>query len=277
MRPSFFLNRAAFAVALLGVFATSTAATYPGFTEAHRVINLAAPEFALVSQLHVVAGQQVKLGDVVCELDKRSLKASLAIADKRRNARGQLNAAKARSRRQQTLLNQLEIAFNNGHARPDETAQARAEHEIAEADVLSATEQLQIAALEYERLKTELKRRDITSPINGTVIEIKTEVGELVTPADHTLMVLADLSQLKITLNVPVSDAASIKPGRVLEGHCGALPITTEVKRISPVADAASATRAVELVVDNSNAALVSGLACEIALPSATMAPDPAQ
>ena len=241
-------------------------ATEQGFTEPRRIIELAAPELATVATVAVTAGDRVAAGQAVATLDARALEASLATADARRNARGDVDAARAMHELRSEQFARVSATHASGHARADELARARAELEIARAELASANERVRIAELEHQRIAVEIARRTITSPVDATVIEVRLEVGEAVTPANNIVAVVAVLDPLVIRLNVDLERVSGIALGQSVAGSCRGQPVAARVARIAPIADAATATVAVELEIDNAERSLLSGTACVIEL-----------
>lgn len=256
-----------YGAALLAIVPALTFATpYPGFLQPQEVVELAAPELAIVSAVNVAAGDRVKAGQVLVELDTRALEASLAVAAARRDARADLAAASARHELRRNRSAQLTAAHRDGYAQADELAQATAELAVAAAELDAAHERRRIARLEYERIAVQIARHRITSPLDATVLEVRRRVGEIVTPADHVLLVLATLDKLIVRLNIAAVDGGELAPGGTLSGHCAGHTAAARVNRIAPVIDGATATREIELEIDNSSTALLSGMACEFDL-----------
>jgi multidrug efflux pump subunit AcrA (membrane-fusion protein) len=260
-------TRVRYLAVIFGAFVPLSSLTAePGFTEPRIVIQLAAPELATVSAFYVDAGEKVTPNQAICELDTRSLRASLAAAQARRDARGQIDAARAKRALLAEQLARVSEAHGSGDARLDELKRARAELQIAEAELVSTQEQANIAALEYERIAAEITRRKIVSPLAATVLERRHEVGEAVTPQDDILAILAVLDPLVVRLNLTLDRLATIALGAKLPGNCAGNAVEALVARIAPVADAATATVAVELEIDNADNRLMSGIACTIEL-----------
>ncbi|MEQ8660498.1 MAG: efflux RND transporter periplasmic adaptor subunit [Gammaproteobacteria bacterium] len=238
----------------------------PGFTEPRRTVELAAPELALVSAVLVAVGDRVARDQVLFELDARALEASLVVAAARRDARGEIDAAAARRALRAEQLARLAAARAGGHARADEVSRAEAELAIADAELAGARERARIAASEHARIAVEIERRRIRSPLDATVVELRHEVGEAVTPADSVLAVLAELDPLLVRLNLPLAQARALAPGTLVEGHCDGAPQRARIARVAPVVDAATGTLAIELELDNADGQLLSGMACHFVL-----------
>jgi len=95
---------------------------------------------------------------------------------------------------------------------------------------------------------------------------LRREVGEIVTPADHVLLVLADLQTLIVRLNLDYKGSDALAIGSEVGGRCAEHSVSATVARTAPVIDAATGTREVELELVNSDGRLLAGMACEFDL-----------
>jgi len=91
-------------------------------------------------------------------------------------------------------LEKLQELLGSNHASREEVNRAASEKAIAEARVLAAEEVLQVKELEYERIKAQLDRRFIRSPVEGVVKRIHKDVGEFVAPTDPVVLTVVQMS-----------------------------------------------------------------------------------
>ena len=94
--------------------------------------------------------------------------------------------------------------------------------------------------LEYERVKSQIQKRMIYSPINGFVVAIDKEVGEFVSPNDPVVMNVVHVAKLKSVFSVPLDAARDLRPGQAVELVLGyeRVPCKGVIEFISPIADA---------------------------------------
>lgn len=232
-----------------------------GFTTPFKTIHIATAETGVIRQMHVSRGDTVKAGKIVAQLDDRVHAAQLAIAEKSMQFSGRLRAAKSelgiRRRRLQTLQGLIE----RGTARPEELERAKADAEIAEAQLRSLEEDRTLKQLEHQRAKRQLELRSITAPVDGVVLECRKNVGEFVGPNDPHLLTIVQLNPLLAVFAVPSQAARNLRVDDAAEVH---LPDSGErvvgaIESISPIVDGKSGTIRVEVRLENDDRRLLSG------------------
>ncbi len=189
-----------------GVVAEGRVATYPG---------------GFVTLGTEMAGRLVKVGtekdhvhrgDVVAEVASEEQRAALveasARAEEARSDRAFLGREADRAR---TLFGSGTVAFAGFDRADHDQATSKARYETVLADAA--------------RLKAVVDKAKIASPIDGTILERRAEPGETV-PAGAPVLVVADLSRLRIEAEIDEYDAAKIRLGQEVditaEGYPGA-------------------------------------------------------
>jgi len=145
--------------------------------------------------------------------------------------------------------------------------QVNTEALIAKMQVEQERENSEIANIEMVRAKAVLNRRTIRAPFDGVIIERYKTVGEYV--ADDPVMQIASLDPLHVEVIVPLTELGILESGmrgEVTMDVPGFDDTTLEatVRRIDPVADAASATYGVLLELPNPDLTIPSGVRCMI-------------
>ncbi len=123
---------------------------------------------------------------------------------------------------------------------------------------------LEQAAL-ARRIETDAR---MVSPIDGVIARRMVDPGENVAPATIAFTVI-DPTEMKLVFAVPDSRIGAVKLGQLVPVHTEALPGTAIVGRVAtihPVADPALRTFNVELVIDNKDGRLRSGMVASAAL-----------
>lgn len=241
-----------------------------GFTEPHRSINVAAGETGIVEQLLVREGDEVLAGQPLARLDREVQQALLAIAEQSMKSTGRLEAVQAELKLRQQRLNKLESLRSEGHARQEELDRARAEVQVAEANVRSVREDLLTRKLEYQKIKVQLEKRTIRAPVAGVVTLLHKQVGEFVAPNNPDVLTLVELDPLLANFTVMSPQAEKLQLNqrvRVLFPVSG-LETDGFVEMIAPVTDAESGTVRIKLRVANPDGSFRSGERCKMQLPN---------
>lgn len=192
----------------------------PGSIEPKRLINISSQVSAKVLALPFEEGDHVKEGDVVIRLDPQDLVAAL-------------DSAKAGLAGQEASLGGAEAALINARLsyerlqQLNETGDAtKAELDSAEASFLQAQSNKQVLIHQIEQAKAQIERAQkdldnttITSPIDGVITALNTEVGETVIVGTTNnpgsiIMEIADLSQMLLKAQVDEANIAPVEVGQ---------------------------------------------------------------
>jgi HlyD family secretion protein len=192
----------------------------PGSIEPKRLIKISSQVSAKVLALPFEEGQRVKAGDVVIRLDPQNLVAAL-------------DSAKAGLGGQEASLGGAEAALINARLNYErfqqlvETGDAtKAELDGAQASYLQAksqrevlTHQIEQAKAQIERAQKDLDNTIISSPIEGIITSLNTEVGETVIVGTTNnpgsiIMEIADLSEMLLKAAVDEANIAPVEIGQ---------------------------------------------------------------
>jgi HlyD family secretion protein len=139
----------------------------------------------IVSAVFVAAGDSVRQGDPLFALDGRSYRAERDVRlAAERLAQAQLAEAT-------TLFDIAESLTGSGAISREEREKRRHSHEIARARVSQA--EASVVAID-----TDITRLTVTAPINGTVLQVDAEVGEMVSAeaGGQPIMIIGDVEEL---------------------------------------------------------------------------------
>lgn len=247
-----------------------------GFLEPYRTVNVAAPETGIITKIYARVGDEVKKGDVIVQLDDDVHRLLVESAAAKMAAQGRLESAKAELRLRQYRLSKLRELIERGHGRQEEVERGAADVEIAAAQVLDAKDDLLFKTLEHRRLKVQLERREIRSPLDGFVSLNLKEVGEFVAPNDPDVVTVVQLDPLLAKFSMRRSHAKSVTLRQtVTVGFpLDANKLEGIVEEISPVIDAESGTVRIRVRVENSEGTYDSGQRCTLHLPDMVVRPD---
>ncbi len=184
----------------------------------YRVSRIGATVTGRVIEINVRLGQQVKVGDALAVINSTEL------------GQAQLDYLKARAQadlqaRSVERARQLFAADVIGRA---ELQRRESELAIASAEQRAAADQLRVlgmSAAAISRLGNNGAINSVTpvvSTVAGTVVERSITQGQVVQPAD-ALYVVADLSEVWVTAEVPEQQAALVRAGQQVDIEVPAL------------------------------------------------------
>jgi RND family efflux transporter MFP subunit len=182
----------------------------------------------LVRQIFVQAGDRVRAGQPLIQIDPDRQQATVATSESQRLAREEsLAYAKQQLARAQKL-------FEAG-------AMSRAELEAAETAHRTAEAQLAAVQTQIRETQVQLQYYRVTAPAAGVVGEIAIRQGDRVTPS--TAITTIDEPQgLEAYINVPLERAGALREGLTVEliGNDGQVIASNPITFIAPRADDAT-------------------------------------
>jgi RND family efflux transporter MFP subunit len=152
-----------------------------------------------LTRIAVKSGDRVKAGTVLMEIDAASQQAAVAGLESTRAAR-ESDASYARQQAQR-----MKAMVDAGAGSRQEYEQAAAAQQAAEAQLKALDDQIR-------QQRNELSYFKVAAPESGVVGDIPVRQGDRVTRAT-LLTTIDDNSGLEIYINVPVQQAAGLKPG----------------------------------------------------------------
>ncbi len=177
-----------------------------------RLTRIGASVTGRITEIQAFPGQQVQVGD------------SLAVLNSTELGQAQLNYLKARAQadlqaRSVERARQLFAADVIGQA---ELQRRESELAVASAEQRGAADQLKVLGVSgaaISRLGSSGAINSVSTvaaTIAGTVVERNVTVGQVVQPAE-SLFVVADLSRVWVTAEVPEQQAAQVRVGQVVD------------------------------------------------------------
>jgi RND family efflux transporter MFP subunit len=178
-------------------------------------IEIGTERSGVVSDVHVRAGDGVKRGDPLFELDVRHLRADLAEAETAievaRAGVAVAESALADVRQQLALV----LAVTDSRATSKEEIERR-RHAVETADARLAQARANVAAAEArrDRAEVEIERSIVRAPIDGRVLRVDIRAGEYAAagPAAEPLVVVGDVDPLFVRVDVDEQEASRVKP-----------------------------------------------------------------
>ena len=205
-----------------------------GTTASFREVTVMSETQGKILSMNIEMGQKVSMGQVIAVVDEELKQA-------------QLKTAQANLEKAQKDLERFESLLK--------------ENAATEYQVEGARLQVKLAEAQYVVAKRQVEDSKIKSPLAGTVIMKMIEPGMMVGPATPVITV-ADLSQIKVRVNVPEKDIYKLKinqPVEVTFEAIGKQKFKGKISMISDKADEAH-TFMVEILVPNPQGIIKSGM-----------------
>jgi HlyD family secretion protein len=153
-----------------------------------------------IAMIAVQEGNKVKRGAVLVQLDDAPERAAL------KAAAADLAAAEARAQMSAEEFRRTEQIAKGGAATADELDKARQQSEIDQRTFV-ATE------ARRDQAKANLDQLTVRTPIDGEILQVKYRVGEYVTPGGDPVVVMGDISALRVRIDVDERDIGHIAVG----------------------------------------------------------------
>ncbi|AYO64044.1 hemolysin secretion protein D [Aeromonas salmonicida subsp. salmonicida] len=187
-----------------------------GVLQAIEQVDVGAQVSGQVTYLAVEAGQSVKQGDLLAEIDP------LIAQNNLKTAEADLASRRAQLKIKQAQLKQNELAWRRQQQMFKQEASSRADLESAEAqlavtraELQSAQAEIENALIKVDRTKTELGYNRILAPMDGTVVSIVTRQGQTLAASQTvpTLLKLANLETMTVKAQISEADVTRVKAG----------------------------------------------------------------
>ena len=220
-----------------------------------------------VNRVLVDRGSVVRAGDLLLDLTAPEMQAQIAEAESRFQAAeaDRLQAEAQFAAAQSTYQRTAEAARTPGAIAGNDLVLARKQVDAAQAVVNSRQKASAAAQSAVNALQVMLTYLRITAPFDGVVTDRLVHPGALVGPggADPALLVLQQVSRLRLVVPVPEEDVGGIVRGARVEFTVPAFPRQTfsgVIARIAHTLDPKTRTMSVELDVVNRDGALAPGM-----------------
>lgn len=258
---------------LLLVFAAAASEPSPGavvgVTEPGQSIDLSFPEPGVIRKIEVEEGDRVAVDDILAQLDCRVLEAQHETARMRAASTAAIQSATAALELKQRRYEQLEALAEGNRASGDEFARARAEHEIALAELQLAREANAEAALEARQIEGQIEQRTLRAPFDGVVARIHRERSASVSPQEGPILTLVRLDELDLVVHIDhrLLDGLGVGAEVPVQALDRPVAATARIVFISPVVDASSGTARIRLSLPNPDGTHLSGVKYRVDLP----------
>jgi len=208
-----------------------------------------------ISKIYVDFNSKVKKGQVIAELDRSKLQATLYQA--------QISEASAKNDYEHKLS-----VYNRVKKLAESNSASAVDLETAEYEMNAAKLSWESRKSEVQQAKLNLSYCIIKSPIDGVVLERSVDVGQTVAASMSapTLFVLAkDLSKMRVMADVDEADIGQVKAGQKVSFTVDAFQDdafhgTVESVRLNPTVTSNVVTYTVVITAENSDLKLLPGM-----------------
>ena len=208
-----------------------------------------------IAKIFVDFNSKVKKGQVIAELDKSKLKATLTQAE-------------IAYKSAETDYKYKESTYNRVKKLSESNAASSVELETAEYNMNSAKLSVERSKNEVSQARLNLSYATIKSPIDGVVLKRAVEVGQTVAASmsTPTLFVIAkDLSQMKVMAAVDEADIGQVKAGQKVKFTVDAFQEDTfngsvQEVRLNPTTTSNVVTYTVVITAENPDQKLLPGM-----------------
>ena len=187
---------------------------------ATELIDVGAQVSGQIEKLYVKLGDQVKKGDMIASIDSSTQQNSID------NKEAQLAIYKAQLESAKVALNIAKTQFDRENALFAKNATSKQEFESAKntysansAKIKELEAQIKQTNIELSTAKINLGYTKIIAPRDGTVVSVQVEEGQTVNAnqTTPTIVNIADLSRVKMKMQIAEGDITKIKVGTPVE------------------------------------------------------------
>lgn len=208
--------------------------------------------------LPVKEGDHVKKGDLLVQIKPDNYKATRdsanasyqsAIANKNLT-QAQLDKAEADYKRNSELFQHKLISDSD-------FLDAKTAFEVAKLQFETATHQVDQAKFGLDNANADLSKTTILSPIDGTVVQLKSQLGERVLGTSFNMgteiMTVADLSEMEARVDIGEMDVVLMRPGQIAHLDVDAFKDQKFTGTVTEVANAANGFGAAAAALSSSS------------------------
>jgi HlyD family secretion protein len=200
-----------------------------GYVQPVVKVNISANVAGEITTLNVKEGQDVKKGQLLAQLDKVRYAAAVD------QAKSYYKSAKSAKDVAEKEFNRVAELYKNDNYSESQYDQAKAAYDQAEAG-------LEQAAASLEQAEDNLRKTTLVAPIDGTVIGLQKEQGEMAlgsTFQADVVMTVADLSGMEVEVDVNENDIVRVSLGDSVDIEIDALAdqvfkgVVTEISQLA--------------------------------------------
>ncbi|MGA2811893.1 MAG: efflux RND transporter periplasmic adaptor subunit [Candidatus Acidiferrum sp.] len=208
-------------------------------------LEVAAQREGVVAKIYVEAGQRVRAGTLLAQLDDRQVNANLEAARaKTRSIENDLKNWQAEAEVMKSDYVRAQKAWEQGLIPQEQLEHAKYKAESEQWDIKRVSELLNTSRQEERSLELEMEKDHITAPFAGLVARRYAHEGQSVARGERLFWVTEE-SPLLLRFTLPEKFLGRIKIGQTLPLTSPDVPKETHsarIKEVSPVVDPSSGT-----------------------------------
>jgi HlyD family secretion protein len=224
------------------------AVTASGKIEAETQVDISADITGRIVQLGVKEGDLVKRGQFLIQIDPAQYQSAVSRIE------GLLASSQAQLVQAQTNRDQLKRQLdrwtemrkiNAQLVSQEQVEQAQQQFDVAVATFNASQANVEQAKGSLSEAKDQLAKTRLASPINGRVVRLPVEEGEVAVPGTFSretgrLMTIADLSRILAKVKVDETDVVRVHLGDSVEVSIDAFPDSAFVGRVTKISNSAA-------------------------------------
>ena len=177
-------------------------------------VRVAPPVSGLVTQVHVVVGDQVKQGQPLFQLDDRELRARLQTRqDSIPSAVARIDEQKIRLKDLMDQLGRLQAVEDRRAVSQDDIQRKWHEVEGAKRSLIRAKADVRLAKTQRDEAKILLDRLSVRAPRAGTILQVNVRAGEYaMVGAQDPYILLGDTESLQVRADIDEVNAPLVQP-----------------------------------------------------------------
>jgi HlyD family secretion protein len=242
------------------------AVTASGRIEAETQVDISADITGRIIDIAVKEGDLVTKGQYLIQIDAAQYESAVKRLEGllASSQAGLVQAQTNRDQAKRQLDRWVEMRkINAALVSQEQVEQAQQQYDVAVANYSAAAAQVDQARGSLAEARDQLAKTRLVSPINGRVVRLPVEVGEVAVPGTFSretgrLMTIADLSRILAKVKVDETDVVRVSLGDSVEVTIDAFPDSTFSGRVTRISNAAvvaaaggsSADRAVDFDVE---------------------------
>lgn len=195
-------------------------------------VDISANVAGEIIRMNVKDGQKVRKGQVLAQLDKVRYEAAVT------SAKAAYTSTKVAFEKAKKDLKRARALYETGNLSQADLDQALAEYERILSNMAQAESNLKQA-------EDNLSKTTVLSPINGTIIQVRKEAGEIALGSQFQadiIMVVADLSKMEVEVDVNENDVVRVSVGDPVDIEIDAIPDTSFKGVLTDIANLAQST-----------------------------------
>ncbi|MCK4352425.1 efflux RND transporter periplasmic adaptor subunit [candidate division WOR-3 bacterium] len=216
-----------------------------GTLKALNQVQIGSDVMGRIIKLKVKEGVRVRKGDALCIIDQSTYVARL------KRAKASLNFTLAKLTKAEEDLRRNKELFENKLISKEQYEEAKLNYEMIKAEAESAQES-------YNEAKENYNKTIITSPVDGEVVQLNKEEGEMaimgtINTPGSVIMTIAERSKMFVKALIDETEVIKIVPKQLVTITIDALPDTTfngKVTRIGGIPESYGTEEAVNFPIE---------------------------